>query len=920
LPDKKVKYAIPSSFPWGVALVSLRGGAFSFANDYMQRYYFDGDCAGLTIDECFNFPRGRKLEDLKHALDSGQAWTGRVVPNGNKHGISSVELMLQCDTDDPSQVWLYTMEHPAVEGLLRFSSRSEIKILQALLDNTLEYVFLRDLNGDFIIINKAFRDAVDIASGESPVGKKIDNFVSPESAKWIRGIDQQVYNSGQPSVNQVALFVLNNGTEHWVQLTTVPVLGSQGHMVGSVSVARDISDLKRTESELRHAIVDANAASRAKGEFLAAMSHEIRTPINGIIGASELCQETQLDLEQRDYLATVIQCSDTLLSLVNDVLDFSKIEAGQLELEKMIFSPMSLLEDVAGVFLQLVRKQGLELILNYGERLPHYVVGDRVRVKQILYNLIGNAIKFTERGAIVVNADLLDSKPQQARIAFSVKDSGIGISEPRTKAIFKSFTQADMSTTRKYGGTGLGLSICQELVELMTGVIRVESEPGQGSIFTFEVPFELQPHDGADVSPYNFELAGLRVLIVEDNETSRNEYQQLCRNWGYSCATAKDAQEALTLLEESLLCHEPFQLLLLDQQMPSLSGLDFAGLLSNRADLKSVRVILLSSSLDRAEVERAEALGLVRALPKPIKRSTLLEVILETFKLGALASVEAKLPTEVELASAIKFEGLDVLLAEDNAINQNIAVRRLQRLGHTVTVASNGLEVLRLVKTQAFDCILMDMQMPEMDGYAATASVRALEGQSKQRGIYIIAMTAHAMKGDRERCLDAGMDNYISKPFRVDRLKEVLADAGKYKGNVISISAPPSVSRVQPTRQLSSFLTHVASLESEDQQDLYEVSALLADAVGAEFQKFDQAISVADFSVISGVAHTLTGVVGIFHGEDFLQLVQQIEVACARSDLATVEGLRAQLQAVWLVLLEDVQAWAQAFSADSTSD
>ncbi|MDP4878656.1 MAG: ATP-binding protein, partial [Opitutales bacterium] len=304
-------------------------------------------------------------------------------------------------------------------------------------------------------------------------------------------------------MNQVSLFKFKNGTEHWLQMTTVPVRSSEGFIVGSVSVARDISDLKKTESELREAIIEAKAASRAKGEFLAAMSHEIRTPINGIIGASELCQETRLDPEQRDYLDTVTQCSSTLMSLINDVLDFSKIEAGQLNLEKLNFCPRSLLEDIAEEFSPTTRKKGVELVVGYDESLPHFVMGDPTRIKQILYNLIGNAVKFTEVGEIKMKADLLECDESSAFIRFSVADTGIGIDASRCEAIFSSFTQADMSTTRKYGGTGLGLSICKELTELMDGNIHVQSVLGEGSKFWIDVPFARSERNGAEAIPFN---------------------------------------------------------------------------------------------------------------------------------------------------------------------------------------------------------------------------------------------------------------------------------------------------------------------------------------------------------------------------------------------------------------------------------
>jgi two-component system sensor histidine kinase/response regulator len=894
-------------------LVSLDGGQIVFANDYMQRYYFNGDYRGLKLDEYFSFPDDAKIESLRAALDSGQAWTGRVVPYHNKHGISSVELMMQRDTESPDQVWLYTMENPAVNGSLRFSSRSEMKILQVLLDNTLEYVFLRDPGGRFIIINKAFRLAVEVYDEDYPVGQTIDNYVSAESAEWISKIDAQVYETGQPSVNKVFPFVFNNGTKHWLQMTTVPVQGARGHLVGSVSVARDISDLKHRESELRTAIENANAASRAKGEFLAAMSHEIRTPINGIIGASELCQETRLDLEQREYLATVVQCSDTLLALVNDVLDFSKIEAGQLSLEKLNFCPVALLDDVAGEFAQVARRKGLELIVISDEALPRYVMGDPTRVKQILYNLIGNSVKFTAQGEIVIRAQLIQASSHQAQVLFTVADTGIGISELRREAIFKSFTQADMSTTRKYGGTGLGLSICKELVHLMHGSIEVDSRQGEGSTFAVELPFDLVAHDGVDAIPFNPELAGLRVLVVDGNEISRSSYKQMCASWGYSCGTAKDAMEALAMLEASYKKREPYRLVLLDHQpMPGLTGLDFAGLLSNRPDFKQLRIILLSSSLNRAELQRAEGLGISRALSKPVKRATLLEVILQTFGIGShgrFGVANGFSPAQTQYSGEAG-ASLNILLAEDNEVNQVIAVRRLERLGHQVVVASNGTEVLELLEQKTFDCILMDIQMPEMDGYEAVRCIRENEIKAGGRAIYIIAMTAHAMKGDREFCIAAGMNDYISKPFRVDRLKEVLADAVDYRdGHSLPIESQRAAGGNRRHEAESSFVETVSGLNAEDREDIFAVSELFIDTIPAELEKLQVAVEQAEYLPIYRGAHAIKGVVGIFKSNTCLNLAKQLEQASEREDLHQAQELMPRLSESLRKLLAEVQDW-----------
>ena len=354
---------LPCAFPWGVAVLSSEDGSILKANAHLKQHYLNGMGEGLLLEEQFAFNKKTSLQDILQQVKSGKGWSGRVAPLKNKHGISSIELMIHQNPDDVDQLWLYTLEHPSVNGSVRVSSRSELQLLQILLDNTLEYVFFRDSSGRFILTNRSFDIAVGASEG-APVGQGIDVFSSSDSADWVHSIDKGVLSSGKPSVNNVSEFTFKNGTKHWLQLSTLPVRNNGGVIVGTLCVARDISDLKRTESELRTAITDAKAASRAKGEFLAAMSHEIRTPINGVIGASELCQETNLDDEQRGYLDTVVQCGNTLLTLVNDVLDFSKIEAGQLNLEQLNFDPETVLEEIVEEFSQMVRKKGIELILS----------------------------------------------------------------------------------------------------------------------------------------------------------------------------------------------------------------------------------------------------------------------------------------------------------------------------------------------------------------------------------------------------------------------------------------------------------------------------------------------------------------------------------------------------------------------------
>lgn len=868
------------------------GNRVLWANAHMKDLYGcepEGD-----VDRLFHIYGDHALSTVIKELGFGDTWTGRIYPQENRFGIASVDVILQREAQDDTKVWLYTLEHPKVNGEVRYSSRSELKMLRVLLDNTLEYIYFRDIEGHFILTNRAFRIAVSDGEKTPQMDNSIADFVSEKSAEWFKGLDQELVDTGRAVVNEVSSITFNSGLAHWLQLSIVPVRNGEGEIIGTLSVARDISELKRTEDDLRHAIDQARAASQAKGEFLAAMSHEIRTPINGIIGASELCEETRLDREQRSYIDTVLQCGNTLLTLVNDVLDFSKIEAGQLNLEKLNFMPRTLMENIAESFVQETRKKGIELITAYDEELPTYLMGDPTRLKQVLSNLVSNAVKFTEKGEIVIRAEMLKVSESSAKVRFSVSDTGIGVSDARKDAIFESFTQEDMSTTRKYGGTGLGLSISRQLVEMMQGQISVNSKVGRGSVFDFEVPFELSAYHGAEAVPYNPELAGMRVLIVDDNQTNREIYSQMCAGWGYRSIMVEDGSSAISEMEMAMQDNDPFELVILDQQMPALTGLDVASLIKSRAELRAARLILLSSSLDRKEAERAEAIGVARALSKPVKRHTLLEVILETFELGG---AKTRLPEGSDVLLEVD-ACLDVLLVEDNLVNQIVAKQRLKKLGHEVTIAGDSLDALELIRKKRFECILMDIQMPGMDGYQATAAIRKFEKESGHAAQYIVAMTAHAMKGDEERCLNAGMDNYIAKPFRVERLKEVLQLAAAYEKK----------NKGPLYREEDGFSKHLVSLSNEDREDLMAAAQIYIETLPEDIAKLQHALHENDHGQCYFIAHNLKSVVGHFGQEKSVSLAQALERACEKELDQTVHSVAGQFIESLRTLAREIEA------------
>ncbi len=855
----------------------------------------------------------RDDQEVMTTLQAKEKVEENVLPDGSRRYVHVIKTPL---FDNAGRVigvqgmfWDETERRQTEEALAH-----ERDLLRALLDNVPDSVYFKNANSKFLRCSRAMAKKFHVADPEELIGKSDFDFFSHEHAQAAFEDEQRIVRTGQPLPSLKEKETWPDGTETWVLTSKMPLLNESGEVIGTFGMSKDITDLVRAEEDLKKAHAAAVELANAKAQFLANMSHEIRTPLNAIIGMTGLLLDSELQPEQRDCAETVRESGEALLEIIDNILDLSRVEARRMTLESVEFDLRELVEKTSELLADRAQAKGLELVCWLDPDMDSRVCGDPTRLRQVLMNLIGNAIKFTERGEVVLKISTVMETSHQLSVRFEVQDTGIGITPEARARIFNPFVQADGTTTRRFGGTGLGLSISQQLVELMGGHIDLRSQAGAGTTFSFELSFP-RPAEGTVAEPeLPAELAGKRVLVVDDSASSRVALASQLAAWGLEVAETGSAPDAMSLLQEARQAGRPFDLALVDMEMPDTDGIVLTEAIRSDPANDRVKIALLVWLRNRPDAAVLRTVGISVCLIKPVRRSRLLTGLLNALQDTPLA-VPAPTPVaETPAPTAAPRSALRVLVVEDNSVNRKLALQQLHKLGYTGHAVSGGLAALAELERESYDILLLDCQMPEMDGYETARRLRQLEAPETgaagtRRPLHIIAMTANALEGDREKCLVAGMDDYISKPVRLTDLEAALRRAaervrsGSPPGHAVSHpfhAAKPVPAAAElalanlPTldREAVNALRALAAPGEPD--PLPELISLFQYEARAAVEKMRAASMAADATALCNAAHNLKGCASNLGARRLAAVAEQIEKRARTGDaLAAADLLRS---------------------------